>query len=166
MWNRPIAPFLLSASGLSLTAANITLIIVSGDILEFEIAGRATVWGFQQALDWMPLLLAFSIVGLLASALLLLKPALHRTLGMLIAGASLAALPAGGGFLVGSILALSGGVQSVFPRAGKVINGVTLLAAAAALDLLLNSPVSLLVLSLLGLAVYALIRRFRRRVRR
>lgn len=159
----PIVPFILCASGLSLAVVNVTLIILSGDILEFEIAGGATVWGFQQALAWMPLLLAFSIVGLLASALLFLRPALHRVLGTLVVVASLTALPAGGGFLVGSILALSGGIQSVFPRAAKAINWVTLLAATAALDLLVPSPVSLLVLTVLGLAVYGLIRRFRRR---
>ena len=121
------------------------------------------MWGFQQALGWMPFLLAFSIVGLLASALLFLRPALHKVLGMLVGGASLAALPAGGGFLVGSVLALSGGAQSVFPRAAKVINWVTLLAVAVALDLLTPSPVSLFASSLVGLAVYALIRRFRQK---
>ena len=157
---RSIVPFVLSASGLSLAVVNVTLIILSGDILEFEIAGVATVWGFQQALGWMPLLLAVSIVGLLASALLFLSPALHRFLGMLIAGASLAALPAGGGFLVGSVLALSGGIQSVFPKARQVINWATLIVAAAALGLL--TPVGPLGV-VVGLAVYALARRLRRK---
>ena len=140
MAKRPIVPFVLSASGLSLAVVNITLIIVSGDVLEFEIGRSVTVWGSQQAQGWMPLLLAFSIVGLLASPLILLKPALHGMLGALIASASLTALPAGGGFIVGSILALSGGVHLVFPRVGKVINGVALLAATAALDLLIPPP--------------------------
>ena len=140
MAKRPIVPFVLSASGLSLAVVNVTLIILSGDVLEFEIAGSVTVWGSQQALGWMPLLLAVSIAGLLASALIFLKPALHRILGALIVSTSLTALPAGGGFLVGSILALSGGVHLVFPRVGKVINGVALLAATAALDLLINPP--------------------------
>ena len=156
-----VVPALLCAAGTALTTVIVALIVATGDIVWYQAGGTVFIFGFQQALGWMPLLLGISVVGLACSVTVFFKPRLHPSLGMLVAVAGLAALPAGGGFVLGSVMALNGGVALVSPRTGKVVHAITLLAVAAAIYLIV-SP--LVVLPLLGLVVYAVIRRFRRPV--
>lgn len=63
--------------------------------------------------SWLLLWMAFGVLCIVSSMLLLIQPKRHGTLGPIIIACSLLSIPIGGGFILGFILSIIGGLAAI-----------------------------------------------------